>query len=378
MRYWCLLLILQLGCSKESPVEYPASFMDTDLITRRFNDGYLNVKDFGAKGDGVTDETQAFAIAMRKADSVHKPLFIPVGKYKIRWQLSYDNLHIVGEKNPGEAFDHGTVIIGLVDCNYKKNIIIEGIGIDSRNQLGVKDDAALTSGVDAFNDDLNQTFRDLTVMGDGYQNYKHGILCFSGKKINIRKVTVLNFYHGVAVRSSNVTIDSVYAGFCGFTSVIVKSDLNMNALTENVSVDHVWIKGNPRDPYKRGGSVMINSYSASSITRNITVQNVLSLYGGAACVLVEQTNGKISEVAVKNCSAVSQGDNDNRACFDVYGGNNITFINCSAKQAKGIGYRVSGNATNIRVQQSYETASKKRPWQGPFTYLQLNDVEIIK
>ena len=49
------------------------------------SDSFVNVKDFGAKGDGLTDDTAAFRAACGSAiaGSVHKAVYIPTGDYKV-------------------------------------------------------------------------------------------------------------------------------------------------------------------------------------------------------------------------------------------------------------------------------------------------------
>ena len=336
-KYYFFILLLLWGCSKTSaPVEkyFPR----------------VNVKDYGAIGNGIADDTRAFELAMDKADSLKLPVYVPMGVYKIHLLLSHDSLHIIGERQPGENVSDGSVILGKIDCNYKKNITIENIGIDSRNQLSSTDDAALTSGTIADSTVLNQQFKNISIIGDGYSAYKHGILCQAGTGIIIKNVIVSSFYHGIAIRSSNAMLDSIYAIYCGYTSIVVKSDHGENVLTENVSINHVTIKGDPTNVYNRGGAILITSFGdPASKTNNVTVQNVHSMYGGVACILVRQVEGTVSNVNIQNCLSENQGDMITRASYDVDGGSNITFSNCTAKNSLGYGFRSSGNVTNIRV-----------------------------
>lgn len=363
-RYFILLLIC--GCCKTNTPPL------NQLV-------WINVRNFGAVGDGVVDDTKAFELAMIKADSARLPVYVPIGIYKARVQLSHDGLAIIGEQQPNAEVTTGSIILGLIDCNYKKNVTIENIGIDSRNQLKVTDDAALISGVNSDTLVLHQQFRNISIMGDGYMAYKHGILCQSGSDIIIRNVTVSSFFHGIAIRSSNVNIDSVYANYCGFTSVVVKSDIGNNQHTENVSVNHVTINGDTSNPYNRGGMVLVISYGGSaSRTNNITVQNVNSKYGGEACVSVQQVKGIVTDVSISNCFSEGQGDSPSRACYDVSGGNNINFYNCTANNSLGYGFRLTNNATNVKVVNCFEKNSNIGAWTGAFTYLQLNGLEIIK
>lgn len=366
-RHYLILFIVLCACSKYTPAPSDIAFH------------YVNVKDFGAIGDGIIDDSYAFESAMNKADSLKLPVYVPVGIYKARIILPHDNLQIIGQKQPGESVSDGTVILGLINCNYKKNIVIENIGIDSRKQLRATDDAALTSGPIVGKLVLNQQFKNISLIGDGYMAYKHGILCQAGSGITIKNVNVSLFYHGIAIRSSNISIDSVRANNCGFTSIVVKSDLGDNQLTENVSVNHVFINGDPNDAYNRGGTIMITSYGdTSSKTRNITIQNVRSSYGGVACVWIYQNQGVVDNVLVEDCVANGQGDSNTRACFDIAGGSNITFSNCTATNSTGYAFRSTGTVANIKAINCFASNSGVGHWIGTYTYLQLNGIEIIK
>src|SRR3954468_14673432 len=44
----------------------------------------ISVKDFGARGDDVTDDTAALQAGISAAQSAGRPLFIPAGRYSYR------------------------------------------------------------------------------------------------------------------------------------------------------------------------------------------------------------------------------------------------------------------------------------------------------
>lgn len=123
---------------------------------------------------------------------------------------------------------------------------------------------------------------------------------------------------------------------------------------------------------------MVSYGDPQSQTKNVHIQNVVSNYGGEACVKVQQVQGTVNNVLIQNCFAQNQGDNSIRACYDVDGGSDITFTNCTADNSLGYGFRCTGTFRNVRVQHSIEKKSGVGAWTGSFTYLQLNGVEIIK
>lgn len=104
----------------------------------------VNIKGFGAVGDGVTDDTDAIndAIQFCKTSGRGK-LFIPDGTYKITDTLSIEtsNLDIQGSgKSVLKYYGDGTEgniieIIGEDADNFYENITIDGITIDGTQQV---------------------------------------------------------------------------------------------------------------------------------------------------------------------------------------------------------------------------------------------------
>jgi hypothetical protein len=367
-----LSLLLLLACSKSADPVNPAPVIEP-------SSNMVNVKDFGATGDGQTDDSKAFTSAMAVAHSSRKILFIPAGHFRADIVIPYDSLELTGAQQPDAELKTGTVILGKINANQKKHVYIHHLGIDSRGQLGPADDAALTSGITADSLPLFQVFSHITLLGDGYsRELKHGVLCFSGSDVVVKNIIVTQYYHGVAIRCSNAVVDSVDSRDCGFTAVVVKSAGGLNARAHNVLVDHITVSTDYKDVYSRGGAVMVSSYEAESITSDITVRHVFSNGAGVAAVLVEQHAGIIKDVTVSDCFSDGQGDVSSRACFDVDGGTNITLTNCTAYRSLGYGFRAMGNAKNVRAAGCYEESSGRAAWTGTFSYLQLNGIEIIK
>lgn len=77
-------------------------FLDNGNVAELITDGVINVKQFGAKGDGVTDDRSAFANAIAFANG--KTLFVPKGDYNLASYLFADGIK--------EVIDNGT----YTDC----------------------------------------------------------------------------------------------------------------------------------------------------------------------------------------------------------------------------------------------------------------------
>ncbi|AKO91897.1 hypothetical protein BEH_07150 [Priestia filamentosa] len=63
-----------------------------EKVEDKFNQIILNVKDFGAKGDGVTDDTEAISSAITYGSQTRRNIFIPRGDYRITKTLPFPNL----------------------------------------------------------------------------------------------------------------------------------------------------------------------------------------------------------------------------------------------------------------------------------------------
>jgi hypothetical protein len=362
------LVCLFIGCSKNNNSK---SNQDAYIIPAK----YISVKNFGVIGDGKSDETAAFAKAQDYAYANKIALFIPNGYYKINLELKYDSLYIFGENKPitrSDSLVNGTVIIGTINSKNKKFIQIENLGVWSQSD-------AIITGDELGNKPLYQKYLNLELLGTGYFGYKHGLLCQSGSNINIENITVTSFFHGIAIRTSNVNIKNTIANKCGFTSIVVKSAMGGNEFAQNVKIEDVIINGDSTDVYSRGGTILVQSYDDNCITKNITINNVKSYHGGVGTILIEQRKGKVDSVNINNCYSYKSGDNPIRATFDVLGAaSNIYFNNCNSSFSNAIGYRTTKDASNIRVIKSFENGSKVAPYEGPFKFLELNNNILIQ
>lgn len=99
--------------------------------------GYLTPQMFGAKGDGVTDDTNAFNEAISYANTNNKTLFVPNGKYIITDNLIELNagFNLIGESNGASEkvwiqmnHQQGYGIIVNQDCDIE-NIFFSGSDI---------------------------------------------------------------------------------------------------------------------------------------------------------------------------------------------------------------------------------------------------------
>lgn len=98
------------GIWQDNPI-YQALIDIASITTKHNNTDIANVKDFGAKGDGVTDDTQAFKDAIASRGTIGGIVQVPRGNYKITDTLDIQHsIRIIGQ---GWSMLDGTTILSF-------------------------------------------------------------------------------------------------------------------------------------------------------------------------------------------------------------------------------------------------------------------------
>ena len=184
--------------------------------------GLINVKDFGAKGDGVTDDTEAILKATKSMYTNDRfGIFFPRGVYIVSDTISIKNKCIVGESRIG-------AIINSVCSDSDKPIIAIG-GISKISDITVRYDESVECytinpnqfvGIrtcDSSNERLSKTgsINNVSITNTGTGISDGGIGCFS---VEFKNIKISNFsYAGVHMTGktrtgnvwSNIYIDSM-------------------------------------------------------------------------------------------------------------------------------------------------------------------------
>lgn len=161
----------------------------------------LNVKDAGAKGDGISDDTAAFKQVLKKAASHNKGalVIVPPGIYRIDPKeplLLTSHVHLQGIGQPKLQFDiQTTERYGYEAMTvYGSDIKIDGILIDGRNRL-IRGIGIHTGSTDVVI--VNSIIRNLSQPEDPqssfYSAVVSGIMIYGGtERITISRSIITN------------------------------------------------------------------------------------------------------------------------------------------------------------------------------------------
>ena len=328
---------------------------DKDTIVSAINsvfktsqDIFINVKDFGATGDGVTDDTAAINYAL--LNGVGKTVYFPSGTYLFNNPLYvFSNTHVILENNATLLFDINSPSaqgrIAFIDNNTSSseyngqhNIIFEGGTIDHgfSSDYGIDESRGVC------------------------------IALWHCKNILIRNVNMCHTYneHCIELNSSkNVIIENCHFYDCySYSDVSTKEAINIDWATQynpayppsydNTANENVWIEKCTFDNVINGIGAHPNpaiiDYTTIAKHKNINVID---------CVF-NSIVGRVFDVAlwqfsiIKNCIFNDINITATASVIEIYHSYNIqilqcTFDNCTADNIIIMHFQVGSGNTYV-------------------------------
>lgn len=244
-------------------------------IAELFPDVVVNVKDFGARGDGVTDDTLAIQNAINSADG--QIVFFPKGTYIVSDTLLINqNANVLrGENSNGSIIEATSALAGKPILNVSNTFMNEishlqfKYGTSSTNQpsVAIQIEQSVTGGYPTMN-----SFRNLYLVG--YFEYGIKIVSSIGWEDNNYFENIkINNCSGAGVYVSNFQqmsndFNHIMIGYCG---------IGLQTKAKHTKIDNAFFYHNDKD---------INLLSGSSLyATNISSENSAQFIVGYNCVV---------------------------------------------------------------------------------------------
>jgi hypothetical protein len=284
-------------------------------VLRAIGVGTLNVKDFGAKGDGQADDTQAIQKTIDRASSNGGgEVFLPKGTYKTTAELviSSGGITLKGEGS-GSAIKFTSPQRPEVGISIQGDKVLESVEISDLALVGNYDkwdqQGISISGLD------NGRFANLTISDIGFC----GIFAFSTSNTIIDGISVTHCGDfGVQFKQSSKNVTVKNSKFDGFQSRQYPGHAIYFEGTENAVADNNHIANLPSGS---GDEISGIKYSGSS--GECTNNTVEDSYGG-----ISTPGAHDVRIAGNTIRRISQ-----RAIYVLAGAKNITIENNTIENA---------------------------------------------
>jgi|GEM_PF-637203 len=284
----------------------------------------VSVKDFGAKGDGVTNDTAAIQKAINEASSKNVTLTIPAGTYVVASQLEVkNNTRISGYGATLYMAPQQSAVANILWSNpdaYITNVTLEGLTLQSQNTIAGTEYYAnsMISNVQGmfFQGISNLTIKDVS-MDSMYVGLKMGQ---SGSTRN-QGITVSNLKidrTGMPIQVSGTNdltmIDSILNANSGGTkwlhAAYIRGD-NSNFLFRNVEFNNapgggIAVAGNEKFPTPPDHIVFENCRVKNSVVgmhintgaNNVTIKGLTITGSGLGFKIADANNLSIADVNI--------------------------------------------------------------------------------
>jgi len=279
----------------------------------------VSVKDFGAVGDGVTDDTAAIQAALNSVVATGGEVVFPSGVYLSNpIQIKGNGVTVRGLGKATLLYKSGNindfVVVGDSGTAYK-NVTISDLYIDGNSigspSMGV-DDAAM----------LVANYTDATVRNITFDDVKSKGLAIVG--------------------STEVNVSNIACRDIGLQAIIVDGSSGALPTTKNVNLSNITVKGGSHSGVAiNDGCVQVTlsnavidigspTFDAISIrhAQDIAVSNciVRNARSGVKVFMLNEGDQQTEKVSISNCHAYGNADSG----FQILGGKQVSLSNCTS------------------------------------------------
>ncbi len=336
--------------------------------------GYKTPEDFGAVGDGVTNDTAAITAAIAYCSLLGIPLRVPAKPYVYNGGTITLPIAIIGDRVPDynastNTMTNGSRIIGGMRFSAN-NVVIENIGF--KRPAGSPGDCLVLS----TNNAAGASARVRNVVGAGLSptDAYHSCLIEGYDAVHVSDVTGAYNLFGVALKSRNVVAKGLITYSCD-TGLIIKSDAEFSTAKNVVVTGHVnvgngvcsqgvWIIATTAQMERilvsnlesTGTQINCRINASSGVANDIVINGVN--YSGATYadfVIDGGASGKLYNVSLNGVSAVSSaklasvGYCEQLTVNGFYGSiTNAATVNTAFEVSSGVGLFV-GSSMHLAV-----------------------------
>jgi hypothetical protein len=368
---FCIGLIASLvACKAPTPTPVAGEPVDTPVATSATG-RVLTVQKTCDRAPGCYATIGEAMSAAHAGDTIA----VAAGTYSESVTFAQPNVALRGGGMPAYKdgkLSGGTIVIGTINCNSQVGATVADLGVVASPSSA----NAVISGKPGSGKALQQTFENLALLGGGYAERTHGLLCNSGSGLTVRNLRLYRWYHGLAIKCSDATVDGVYAFECAGNSIIVKSD-KATGDAIGISIQDVTIEGSPRGQ-QWGGSIHLQSAAAQFVTSDVTISDVVAHYASKGVILIDRLNdlGAVSAITVTHVTSDRAGDTNKCADYDISAATDVTLQDCSSTSTRGYAFRTRDGAQGVAVIGAQVDDAGVAEYEGEFEHLEINRVTI--
>ncbi len=285
------------------PYSFYATSADTiignisvEQISGFSDDGVINALDYGVKGDGMTDDSNAIKALLEQANG--QRVFFPAASYKVDSLESAAELINIDGVCPmyvDGALQGGTIFRGGVSFTGKNvrisNIGVDLSGLDAGDGLRVTPPKVSNNNVGEF-----CSIHNLITVGADKTTPYHSFLIEGFDQVNISNIEVRDAYMGVILKVEGGFVNNIRAFEIDRESLFIKSD-NFFGYCMDLIIDNVYVE-NSSAPLSTG----IKLLSSGAQMENVSLSNIFvrRTQIGISIISAGSNGVKVNNVNVSN------------------------------------------------------------------------------
>jgi len=285
-------------------MEFENVYQNNDQINSRITNLIINVKDYGAVGDGITDDTNAIKAAISNAQTNMKIVFFPAGTYNFTGATVPTHVSLLGEGAKSSILQYtpttGTALFFTGKVNNLEKIKI----YSPNNSTGYAIASSITTPI-----------TDFSLQNYEIEGFKNGIFIPYGLVLDINMGRILGqgstIGEGIRLGDSHATVtfnmgkisESYVTGFSTAVTLIGSIMLIDQIIIDN-SDNAI---NNQSRLFINGSWLQPNSYIFTSTTSGYPITATQNYYLTGIGGEIENLVGHLNMVDFNDLAAFQQG-----------------------------------------------------------------------